>query len=103
MILVINYFFRLINIVQEKQLSLLLKNWVEKQQVFKKNFFFIINIIKGAEICNRIISKYNIPEYARKTLSYRINALLASKASTIFEKDSIIVEGSRKASGNLTI
>ncbi len=51
----------------------------------------------GAAISNRIAETYEVPLEFRKTLAYRVNALLSAKSNT-FRKQAVMVEGSHRAS-----
>jgi hypothetical protein len=51
----------------------------------------------GVEICKWISEQFQVDELYKKTMQYRINALLASKTNT-FQKDSVLIEGNHRAS-----
>lgn len=51
----------------------------------------------GLEITNWISEHYNVPLSDRKTLSYRVNALLSAKTH-LFQKTSVLIEGTHRAS-----
>eukprot|EP01119_Soliformovum_irregulare_P009852 TRINITY_DN2371_c0_g1_i1.p1 TRINITY_DN2371_c0_g1~~TRINITY_DN2371_c0_g1_i1.p1 ORF type:complete len:831 (-),score=259.15 TRINITY_DN2371_c0_g1_i1:1504-3996(-) len=50
----------------------------------------------GSEIAHYIMTQNNVPETMRKTLQYRVNALLAGKPQ--FFKETVLVDGNRRAS-----